>query len=195
MASRPRVDPTAYARERAAKIAQAKEKRERLAKERRDREGAEAEPRNPPSSDPPPPTHHGASKSSPYKQPSSSSHPPRRRKQSAPQPSLLSSFFTGPINPSGFEFDPASFEKKRQQSQPTSESDRPSTCIAVNPSQSECCVGSADHASYTFSTRNASPLRRLYSRTAGHPSTGSTSRIGQLTSETRSSPMRSSGRL
>ncbi|GMH88426.1 hypothetical protein TL16_g11153 [Triparma laevis f. inornata] len=81
-------------------------------------------------------------------------------------------FLRGPLHPEGMEFDPASFETRKDGSRiqkgSTEDSDRPSTCIAVNPNQSECVVGSADHASYTFSTRNASPLRRLYSRTTGH---------------------------
>ncbi|GMH80520.1 hypothetical protein TrST_g2943 [Triparma strigata] len=195
MSHRPRIDPSQYARDKAEKIERARLKREAIKRARAAQMGETSEegkdgggeegksdhhssPVPPPPSTPPPqhiiekhkgntPTNKSRSLGG-----SSQGHFGGGGGHSRSDIAPLTQFLRGPLHPEGLEFDPASFEKRKDVSRiqkgSSEDSDRPSTCIAVNPTQSECVVGSADHASYTFSTRNASPLRRLYSRTAGH---------------------------
>eukprot|EP00923_Selenidium_pygospionis_P020330 GHVN01035181.1.p1 GENE.GHVN01035181.1~~GHVN01035181.1.p1 ORF type:complete len:576 (+),score=79.65 GHVN01035181.1:6199-7926(+) len=93
----------------------------------------------------------------------------------------------GPIGSSDvvkptFTFTPAAFEKQapRQTSaqiavfgqstgNPALDAvDRPTTFLAMSPSGTECLMGSADHAAYTFSALNGGPFKRLYTKTSGH---------------------------
>ena len=163
MSYRPRIDPTEYARQKKEKIEAAKRRREEIAAKRAREEAGEGEPteskeeptvlsRTQPSSPP-----------IPQKKPPPPTYSPPSGKMAPSQQWLV-----GPLNPEGNEFNPASFEKKRRQSGPSSDSDRPSTCLAINLSQTECCIGSSDHASYTISTRNGEPRSRLYNRNSGH---------------------------
>jgi len=160
MSSRPKIDPTEYARARQEKILAAKAKREAIAAKRREASGEPSDPLPAASPARTAPTTDVSDVNSPFA--------PRDRREKPRAVSNPEQWKSGPINPDGFEFNPASFEKKRVQSGDSCDADRPTTAIAVNVGGTECCVGSSDHAAYTFNVSNANPLRRLYGRSSGH---------------------------
>ena len=194
MSYRPRIDPAEFARQKKEKEEAARIRRAQIAESKRSSDpsasGSESADYAQPSSS----TAYDSTSNNGYEEAgsdekadysSSSSHYERKQSSSSsssePPPSSKAAhggssssskfkqWFLGPLNQSGSEFNPASFEeKKRLQSGPSSDSDRPTTCMSVSPNGSECVVGSSDHASYTFSTHNATPLRRLYSKASGH---------------------------
>lgn len=177
---RPRIDPSEYARQKKEKAEAAKKRREEIKRKSRGEDYEE-----PPSDS----NNQSSSSQSEAKQQHSGSggfdedaplnsqysqQPSQQQSQQKAQSSQIqqfqpfTSFTNPPQNPQGYEFSPAFFEKNRVQSGDTSDSDRPTSCLALSPNQQEGCVGSSDHALYTFQLSSGTGLRRLYSRHGGH---------------------------
>jgi len=169
---RPRIDPSEYARQKAEKAEKAFLRREEIKRKQRG-EVVEEEVKGGDDNDYQQQYDQQQNNQQQHQQQQqqqqyNDQHQPQHKNNSNSTASHAASFLQAPQNPEGYEFSPAFFEKKRQQFGGDEEFDRPSSCLALNANGAEGCVGSSDHALYTFQLSSGSGLRRLYSKFGGH---------------------------
>ena len=170
---RPRIDPSEYARQKAEKAEKARLRREEIKRKQRgesiDEDAVPTRDFQEGKED-----NSGADIGNNVQQNRRQHHQDHAHKHGEQNQNttssahVVASFLNPPKNPEGCEFSPSYFEKNRQQFGNDEEFDRPSSCLAIHHNGIEGCVGSSDHALYTFQLSTGSGLRRLYSRHGGH---------------------------